>query len=276
MGLRMLLLPVLFCACIYNASAQNEEPIGIYTENGFTRYISVGVGAIYQSFRDEAISKSIYEGLSASPVLKLVKTRENTLSEIALQASKMNFKRDSDPLLEQKVKTWRAVADYRYMQTLPLFVEEEKNKLFVGGQLSGMFCYKNAPKLAGSSSVYEYAVTLGPSARFTKKFEMKDKYHGLSVDISVPVLNYTARPSYLNRTSSLEDDNVTAGDVFSKAKLSSFGSMFRLNTGISYMYLLDNGNAINIAYNWDYYHINNQTEVYFASHTLSLLFMFNY
>jgi hypothetical protein len=275
MRLRTLLLPALLCAGSFTAMAQMEETIGIYTKNGFTRYISVGAGAVYQSFRDEAISKSIYEGYSASPVLKLVKTKENTFSEISLQASRMNFSRESNPLLQQEIKAWRAVADYRYMQTLPLWVED-KNQLFVGGQLSGMFCYKHAPELAGSASIYEYAVTLGPSARFTKKFEVKEKYHALSIDASIPLLNYTARPSYLNRTGSLEGEKVTAGDVFSKARMSSFGKMLRLNTGISYMYMLDNGNAINIGYSWDYYHIKNQTEAYFVSHTLSLLFMFNY
>ncbi|RYE23347.1 MAG: hypothetical protein EOP51_10825 [Sphingobacteriales bacterium] len=276
MRVKRALLSALLCFGFFSASAQMEEPVGILTDNGFTRFISVGAGATYQSFRDEAISKTIYQGYSAAPVLRFVKNHDTKFSEVALQASRMNFTRDSDPLLEQKIKSWRASADYRYMQALPFWVEEEKNQFLLGGQLSGMFCYKNAPLMAGSSKVYEYAATLGPSARFVKKFEMKSKYHALSFDLSIPVLSFVARPSYLNRTSTLENNEIKASDVLSKARMGSFGRMFRLNTGISYMYMLDNGNAINIGYTWDYYQMNNQTQVYYASHTLSLQFMFNY
>ncbi len=276
MTVKLPLLPLLLSFCFFKAAAQVEEPVGILTEGGYTRFISIGAGTTYQSFRDEAISKSVYQGFSASPVMRFVKTNDIKFSELSLQASRMNFTRNSDPLLEQKIYSWRAAADYRYMQALPFWVEEEKNQFFVGGQLSGMFSYKNAPKMAGSSKVYEYAATLGPSLRFVKKFEVQNKYHSLSFDLSVPLLSYTARPSYLNRTGSLENEKITASDVFSRAKMGSVGRMFRLNSGLAYTYMMDNGNAVNIAYVWDYYHINNQTHAYYASHTISLQFMFNY
>ncbi len=258
------------------ASAQyTEEDGGIETNAGYLRYIYFGAGAAHQYMYDEAISPIYHSNIVGfKPEIGLLKASSSYFQELTLSASSINLKHNKEKLINQKVKTQRASADYRFMINLPM--DRRYLKFHAGGMLSAMFAYKDAPHLLDAAKVYEYAVSLGLTARVTTELTLWDKTTFFSWDVSMPFLTNSSRPYYLNRVENSDPDNKPGKDFFDNATTGSFGKYFRLNSKLALMYRLDNGNGVMLRYMWDYSRFNTFNKAYFAEHSLTLSFMFNF
>lgn len=273
-GKRVLLL-LLSLVITSSAQAQyTEEEGGVESKLGYLRYLGMGVGATYQTLNDPAISPIFYSRIGAVPMVNNIKVNATTYSEIALRASALNLTHNIDEDTDVKVKTQRALADYRFMVRIP---SEIRNTDFrAGGMLSAMFAHKNAPHLLDAARVYEYAVSLGLCGKITKEVVLAGKTTFLSWDLAIPFLANISRPYYLNREELADPENKVIKDFLGNAATGSFGKFFRLNSRVGLMYRLDNGNAILFSYQWDYTRMKTYQKSYFAEHILSMSFMFNY
>jgi hypothetical protein len=257
------------------AQYEDEEGDGIRSQFGYERGMALGFGGVYQTVQDQAISPLIYSGLGYSPLLNFTKNKAGRYAEVRMQASFSKLRNTEYPDLSERVKSIRAVIDYRQMFRFTA-IRNERYQTFAGGMLSGQFSYRNAPQLAGSASAYDYATTLGLAGRITKKSAIKDRDGLLAIDIAIPVLAVVARPGYLNRTTALEETKLKFGDYLSTTEAGFFSKFLRLNTRVSYTYPLTNGNALGFGYSWDYHQVNHKTEAKLAEHTLFMFLMFNY
>lgn len=272
---RVLLFAMLFLFHNNITFAQyQEEGVGIESKMGYLRYVSFGVGATYQYLRDEAISPVNYYQVSAMPVVSHVKMNGATYSELLMQASYLKLRRNKDKLLDSKIKQYRASMDYRFLLKMP--VDMRGFDIRAGGVLSAMFCYKNAPVLLDAAKVYEYALSLGLSARVTKEVYYHKRQCFLSWDANLPLVANMSRPYYLNREENYDPENKVFKDFWANKQTGSIGKYFRLNSRISLWYPLENGNALLFAYQWEYYRMKTINKVWFAEHSLSISFMFNY
>lgn len=260
----------------YTVNAQyTEEDGGIETESGYLRYVYFGAGAAHQYMYDEAISPIYYSNIVGfKPEIGLMKVSSSYFHEFTLSASSINLKHNKEKLLDSKVRAQRASMDYRFMLTMP--VGMRNIKVHAGGIFSGMFAHKNAPHLLAASDVYEYAVSLGLSARVTSELTMWGKTAFFSWDLAMPLLTNASRPYYLNRVKVSDPDNKPVKEFFDNASTGSFGKYFRLNSRVSLLYRLDNGNGVMLRYMWDYSRFKTVNKAYFAEHSLSLVFMFNF
>lgn len=274
--IRLLLLSI-FAGCAVTGFAQwSEEEGGIETKNGYLRYLGIGAGATYQVMNDEAISPITYSRIGALPMIDHIKVNNTNMSEVTLRASILNLTHNTERLMKEHVKNQRAVIDYRLMKRIPFETRRNNTDLRAGVMLSGMFAYKNAPFRVDASRVYEYAASLGPTGRITKQGVWGEKTVFFSWDVAIPVVANVARPQYMNRRELSDPENSELGDFIGNSKTGTFGTYFRLNSRVSLMRRMENGNAILISYQWDYSKIKTNNKVFFAEHMVSLLFMFNY
>lgn len=272
--LRRCTAALLTIAATIPASAQMED-MGIVTDQGFRRYITVGAGATYQSFTDNAISRYNYWGVGFAPSIGHVKESNTTYSEFLAQGSIMRFNRNKKDLLPLHVKSQRAVMDYRFLLHVPMGYENS-NDIYAGAMLNAMYSHKNAPHLQDAQDIHEYAFTFGLSGRLKKEVQYYKRQAQLTWDVSIPLVAHYTRPAYLNRVEDLDPDNSWLGDFVSTGVTESITKYLRLSSRVGFTYPSENGNMYRLSYQWDYYNIKHNTQLYFAEHTVMLTLMFNY
>ncbi|MCB0696678.1 MAG: hypothetical protein KDC07_04905 [Chitinophagaceae bacterium] len=268
----LLLTALLLSHSVY--AQYTEDDGGIETKNGHLRYLCIGAGATYQVMNDPSISPIWYSRVGVQPMIGNIKVNQTSYSEVSMRASSMNLTHNVDKPLKPKVKTQRALVDYRYLVKLP--TEMMYYDFRVGAILSGYFGYKNAPILEDAAKVYEYAASLGLCGKITKEVTVRGKTSFLTWDLAIPLLANTSRPYYLNRQELADPENNVIGDFFRNNGTGSFGRYFRVNSRAGLIYRLDNGNAVQISYQWDYTRFKTFNKAYFAEHIVSVIFMFNY
>lgn len=271
---RRCIAALLTIAATIPAQAQMEDQ-GIVTETGFRRYITVGAGATYQSFIDNAISRYNYWGVGFAPSLGHIKQSDFTYSEFLVQGSMLRFSRNKKDLLPLYVKSKRAVMDYRFLVRIPVDYDN-RNDVRAGAMLNMMYSYKNAPHLQDAQDIHEYAVTFGLSGRYQKEMQYYKKQVQFTWDVSIPFVAHYTRPAYLNRVENLDPDNKWLSDFVSTGVTESINKYFRLSSRVGFTYPSENGNMYRLSYQWDYYNIKHNTQLYFAEHTIMLTLMFNY
>lgn len=270
--MRIFIAALLFLCTFSNLSAQNEFPRSKKTDQ---RYWLFGPGLSIQNMYDEGISYVRYHGVGVTPLLGLIKTSEKKYRQFLLQPSFVTMKTDrGNELRPMKVVTTRVLMDYQY---LPKVKSWDKNlNLFVGGDLALLFNLKRAPQLDNSQLLYDYALSLGPSAKLDKGVHWVKRDCLLSAQLTMPLIAHIARPYYLNRIEFIDPDNNFIGDLFSNSKVVTVDKYFRLTTNFSITYPLFNKNALKLAYAWDYYEMETINSVYAAEHLITIAFMSNY
>lgn len=268
---------LLICSFLISLTAiaqYTDEEGGIESKMEYLRYVGLGAGATYQVMQDDAVSPLVYSKVSALPMLTHTKVSTTIYSQLQLKASLLNLTHSGSKDLPVNVKYERATIDYRFLVKMP--VEMRNMDIRAGGLLSGMFGYKKAKFKADASNLYEYAASLGLCGRVTREFGMGGRTTFLSWDVGIPFLANFSRPSYLNRVESADPDNKPIQDFLGNSVTGTIGKYFRVNSRLSWMYRLSNGNLIQISYQWDYSKMKSINKVYYAEHILSLIFMFNY
>lgn len=269
------LLILSFFLAVNGFAQYTEDEGGIESPKGYLRYLGLGAGATYQVMNDAAISPIVYSRVGAQPMLSQMKVSTTIFSELQLKASLINLTHQENSK-ENKVyvKNKRATIDYRFALKMP--IESRNFDIRAGAIVSGMFANKTAPHLIDAYKVYEYAASVGLYGRIIREFSAGDKAAFIIWDLGIPVLANVSRPFYLNREEAADPDNKPISDFLGNSSTGTFGKYFRLASRLSYMYRLENGNIIQLSYQWDYSKIKTINKVYFAEHIVSLLFMFNY
>lgn len=254
----------------------NDEEAGIVSANQYTRYFNLGIGGVRQYFRDEALSKLDYVGYGVAPSFGHLKYNHLTWSELNLQGSVLTAGRKDDGLIKNSIKVTRAYFDYRFLVGLKM--QNERYDLRLGGTLSGVFCHKHAPAFENAGDVYEYAVGLGVAGMLTRTQTMWGKSCKATWSLGTPVLSRFARPVILNQVKRLKpEDKNHFNDYFGTGTSAFLGKYTGIRSRVGFTYPISNGNAINIAYQWDFYKMKDvNSVVYFAEHTVSFAYMFNY
>lgn len=277
---RKRVLTLLFLLQTLIGYTQNvEEDDGIVSKNGYTRYLGIGAGAAYRTLYDEVMSSMRYERVGATAMLSNIKINETKHTELLFQGSYLKLGRKSDELVKANMRALYGSMDYRHLYKLDIpFLNDGVYDFRAGGMFTTQFCYKNAPHLEYSSRVTEYAIALGASMKLSREMFVNDRKSFLIWEFSIPFIEFMSRPGYLNQPTILNTENSAVSNFFANNTFGSWGKYMRLNSRVSLLYAVKNGNKIRITYQWDYYKMKGAGgyKVYTAEHSLMLAFLFNY
>jgi hypothetical protein len=267
------ILTAAFLALAVKAIAQDSS--FNRTHSDAQRYWFLGTGVSIQSMYDEGISYVRYHSTGIALTLGLIKSSEKKYREFFIDPSFVVLKTDeSNDLRPMKVSTTRISAGYQYL--VKAIQWNDHSKLYAGAALNFIFNLKRAPQLDNSQLVYDYALSLGPAAKWDKLFTLKNRTHTFSCNLSIPLLSHIARPYYLNRIEFIDPENNFVGDLFSNSQVTSVNDYFRIISDISITRPLFNGNALKLAYQWDYYTMKTINKVHAAEHQVTIAFISNY
>lgn len=240
-----------------------------------SRYWQLGVGSSNLSMYDEAISYVRYHGSGLALPVGLIKASEKKYSQFIIQSSliKLITKR-SNNLRPMEVSATRVLANYQHLVKINEW--NEKLKLYAGGSISFLLNIKRAEQLDNSQFLYDYALSIGPSAKLDRMIRWNKRGCILSYDLSIPLLSHIARPYYLNRIEFIDPKNDFLGDLLKNSSLVSLNRHIRITSGLSMTYPLFNNNILKLGYNWDFYNTRTINNIYSAEHLISLAFLSNY
>lgn len=269
----MVIFSLFICSSTF--AQYSEDDGGIESKNGYLRYIGLGAGATYQVMNDEGISPLEYWQVSALPMYTHMKVNSAIFTDLCIRGSRVNLSHDRDTKEDRvKVRVQRALADYRFLVRVPL--DSRYYDVRAGGLLSAYFANKQAPQLVDAQDMYEYAVSVGLCGKVSKEVVIGDNSAFLTFDIGIPFFANISRPYYLNRKNLSDPERKALGEIFNNAASGSIGKYFRLDTRLAVMYRLENGNILQVGYEWDYTRMKTHNKAFFAEHIISLMFMFNY
>jgi hypothetical protein len=269
------ILSISFCN-LYAQDVNDDETIA--SKNGYTRYLGFGVGAAYRMFLDPVVSSIRYSKIGATGSITNIKTNETKYTELYFQASYLEMNRPSDALLKAHVKVLNGVMDYKHLYKIDLsFLNDGIYDVRAGGMFSTQFCTKNAEQLGNSSRVKEYDVSLGASIKFARQQFTGDRKSYLTWELSIPFIAMFGRPGYLNQAGTLNIEHNSFNDFFAYNSFGTFGKFMRLNSRLSYLYSIKNGNKLRFTYQWDYYKMKNISgKAYNIEHSFIMTYLFNY
>jgi hypothetical protein len=207
-----------------------------------------------------------------------IKTNETKYTELYFQASYMETNRPSDPLVKARVRVLNGLMDYKHLYKIDVpFLNDGIYDVRAGGIFSTQFCTKNAEHLGYNSHVKEYDVSLGASIKFSRQQFTADRKTYLLWELSLPFVAFFGRPGYLNQGNALRLEQNSFNDFFANNSFGTFGKFMRINSRISYLYSIKNGNKLRFTYQWDYYKMKNVNgKTYNAEHSFIMTYMFNY
>lgn len=273
-------IALLFLCVAQTAFCQNveDEDAAVESKNGYTRYLGFGAGAAYRTALDEVMSPLRYSKIGATGAITNIKTDDLKYTELYFQGSYLELNRPSDELVKSHMKALNGLMDYRHLYKLAVsFLNDGIFDVRAGGMFSTQFCYKKAENLGYSSTITEYDISLGAAAKIAKQHFISERKSYLIWEMALPFVAAYSRPVYLNQPTILTNDNNILTNAFANNSFGTFGKFFRLNSRVSVLYPVKNGNKIRFTYQWDYYRMKAVSgKSYNIEHSFIIAFLFNY
>ncbi len=273
----MLLGVLLTMGFANQASAQwDEEEGAIISENGYIRYITVGGGLMYETVLDQAVTGIWYQGPGLGLNLGHSKENDRLYTDWDLHARFSRLGYRNDPLLPAQLNHRRYSLDYRALARLNPDAGRRSLRFLLGGMFSGLYDQSEFPHLKHSARAQAYALSLGTSLQLCREIEVYDHPAFLRLDVLFPMFSVVSRTDYLHRQESLDPDYRVFSSFMDRSQAGFWGRYLRLQTRLSYTYVLGNGNRIGLSYQWDYSRIRRDENLFAGVHYLGFHFQFNY
>jgi hypothetical protein len=230
-------------------------------------FLSFGLGAIAETFRDEFYAPFNYEGFSGIAELGYYFQNENWQNTLYLGGG---FGVASSPYqgaIENSINQLPAYLHYslRYK----VWQNATKKHLVFAGLLSqNTWNYRTNNRFSNSSQSIAGLFSYGLSASYQltaigEKWLYKKQASpwALQVDLNLPVGSYVIRPGYVSQY---------VGSDFGLSEHLNWSSFFHLNISTALVYQLPNGNQLRLLYRWDYTQVHEANLFQQAQHQLLL------
>lgn len=171
-----------------------------------------------------------------------------------------------------KSTQYRLDMNYRYLRHLPKI---KKFGLFVGGGLSFLNAVRWNPQLDNSTLLYDIAWSVDMAAKIRKGFDVGNKYLLFEYDLSVPLMAFVMRPTYLNRINFPNPEDDLFADAFRRGTFTSWNRYFRWQSQFTLRYPIRGNNQLQVSYGWDFYHIAHDSRITTASHPITFTLLVN-
>ena len=245
------------------------------------RYLDFGVGWAYGRVLDKGMSPLIYKGGGILAPFGYQKRKGKFYERLDLAFRYGTLKPGINPEKTSAQNEWiRIDLDYTWLK----HIKSEPEKMldwFAGARLANLGEFRIHNLYSNNSLNYTYATSLGPAGRVEKGFSLWGKRFSASFDLFFPLINVVMRPGFATSlpTGYIDSSGSTFENVRESLDVVSLDKFVRVNTDLRLKYLLNNGNAISLGYNWDFFHIESgkgYNDITFGGHGLALSTQFRF
>jgi len=246
-------------------------------------YLNLETGASQTIFRDFATSPLFYKGNLAS--FSMGRTRVDSLRETALNAKVTLGNTEAKSILQGSISSigmYQIAYTRLYKINTPLKNWNTK----IGGSANAFVSVRSNPSLLNNNNGYEAFFNLLGGVKLSRdvgrksakelkvwfyKKNLKPRDKSLGIHFNVGLVNGNLRNGYAYISNDAVVNDVNLLDDY---KFKIF-SGYRMQSELYYTWVLDNGNAVKLAYNWDVLQSGRQIALYqVAQHTIGLSLLF--
>ena len=243
------------------------------SQDAYTRpaYLDISVGVQYATFRDFATSPLFYAGNPIYIALSHTDFDAERTSAIQFSYTFGNLKNE-DSRIQQLSNIHVFALNYKELFPLSKLNTTKFNFKF-GGQFNSKVIIRDNDALGNNSDGFDIIGTLFGSAEGILDLTggKKMRQRNLAVGLDVGLINSVYRNGFIYSRQSplLNQDNINDGYEF------RVFSGYRIQSSIVYSTWLKNGNALQLAYDWDVFNTGGDFDEFeMASHLLSLSLLF--
>lgn len=229
------LITISFLLIFTDIQSQNETVIP-------EKFFTVSLGTTWQTRKDDLFSPLAYSGYGAELHIGSERIRENRFKKFDLWGNANN--------IQSRVSQGYNNAAYGfrygvyYMQAYRIIPQNTHFKLYVGGSVFHTSSMGYYPGNVNNIFSYNLPTGLAASAFLSKNISFFKRNWILSSQLSIPVLAYNARPSYIGFVG---EDNLTKDyGIVTINKLLNIDWKWQIDLPLS------NGNRLRAVYRWDY------------------------
>lgn len=241
--------------------AQNTEG-GIVPQKFFT----LSLGTTWQTRKDDLFSPLTYSGYGAELHIGAERIKEKRFKKFEIWGNANNIR--------SRVKNGYNNLAYgfrygvSYLLAYRVMPQNKDFKLYVGGSAFHTSSMGYYPGNVNNLFSYNAPTGLAASSFLMKNFKIFKREWHLSTQLSIPLVAYDARPSYIGF---IDVDNLTKEyGVVTLNKLLNIDWRWQIDLP------LNNGNRLRAIYRWDYMGDRHVGIFKTATQTLSVEMMFNF
>ncbi len=245
--------------CSFCTRAQNLQPLE--KERAFT----FGIGGTWQIRKDNLMSPLAYEGIGGELHLGAERQSERWFKQFDSWGSYNKVRTYVAKGYNYSAHAFRAGLSYAMMHRV--LADDKRFRWYVGGQVfsTGNGQYYLASVNNGLS--YDIPTGIGAATYFQKGFRFWRKNLVLSSQLSLPLVAYNLRPTYIGFSN---DNFLTA-----QTGLVALPKLLQFDWRWSVERPLSNGNKIRLTYRWEYVDDKQKGRLQVGAQTILFQTLFN-
>jgi len=239
------------------------------------RFLGLGIGFSHVKVMDQATSPLLYKGIEF-PFLSLGYLTHSyrivRTFEIDFSAGSLKTRTETD-WQDTKNSSYYIVMRYNQLYRVRPILHDKVN-WYLGPEANFNGHIRHNIKYENSAVTYDTYFGLGISNRFEFPFHIKKRKLRLSWQLSIPVVGFVIRPSYVTIPHYF-DSNIFS----SLSTKGGFFTPFNIRSQTELFWVLKNQNMFKLSYIWNFYNHNpgyNKVQSAFHGLCFSFIFKFNH
>lgn len=135
---------------------------------------------------------------------------------------------------------------------------------------------KDNLRFVNNSFLMDFNSSLGLAGRLSKGFKLFGRKFDANANFSFAFINFIERPAYASAKpeSELSEDNSSFKAFLKSGKFETIDNYQQVMTELNLIYYLKNGNGLRLRYGWLFAHYEEVSEMFEASHAISVSTLF--
>jgi len=135
---------------------------------------------------------------------------------------------------------------------------------------------KDNLRFTNNSFLMDFNSTLAIASRLSNDFKLFNRNFSVNANVSFALFNFIQRPAYASSSpeSELSEDNNPVSAFLKSGKFETIADYQQVMTELNLIYYLKNGNGIRLRYGWLFAHYEEVSEMFEASHAISVSTLF--
>lgn len=240
-------------------------------------YLTFAPQWVYRSNKDDLMSPLTYRGHHGALRAGYTRLNEKGVVNEVYGAFALGYiQSDRYPAFNSRAYSSFGEITYTHLRPVSDSFLGYPISLKIGANWHNQVYAKENDRFTNNAFLIDLNSSIGLKARLSKSFTLFSRKFSASADISFALINFIERPSYASSKTEVElpaNENLIVA-LLNSDSFETVDDYQQVMTDLQLVYHLKNGNAFRLRYGWLFAHYRDVSEMFEASHTISISTLF--